>query len=307
MKRRSTIKDLLSTETPNPATHDLDHMSTQQMVQAIHQEDTRVITAVKETLPEIARAIDAIAERMRHGGRLIYLGAGTSGRLGVLDASECPPTFNVPPGLVIGLIAGGERALRSAVEGAEDSMEDAVKDLRDLVLIGSDSLVGISASGSTPYVLAGLRYACTLGALTIGVACNRLAALSEVAEISILADTGPEVVSGSTRMKAGSAQKMILNMLSTGVMVRLGKTYGNLMVDVQPTNNKLRQRAVRLVKQTCNLDDRQAETLLEGCDWQVKTAIAAFHLKCTAQEARTALQTASGMLRQVIEQGKRQP
>ncbi len=282
-------------------------MNTLQMVQTINNEDARVSEAVKECLPEIAAAIDAIAERMQHGGRLVYLGAGTSGRLGVLDASECPPTFSVPPGLVIGLIAGGERALRNAVEAVEDRPEEAEKDLKDLPLTPSDSLVGISASGSAPYVLGGLRYARALGALTVGVACNRPAVLSDAAEITILADTGPEIISGSTRLKAGSAQKMILNMLSTGVMVRLGKTYGNLMVDLQVTNDKLRKRAVRLVEQTCALEENQAQALLESCSWQVKTAIAAFYLKCTPQEARTALQAANGILRQVIEQGKKQP
>ena len=290
-----------ATEAVNPTSRDLDRMSTLEMLQVINAEDARVAHAVKAVLPEIAAAIDAIAERMRRGGRLIYLGAGTSGRLGVLDAAECPPTFSVPPGLVVGVIAGGERALQQSVEGAEDSPEMGRRDLESLTVGALDSVVGISASGSTPYVLGGLQYAQQQGALTVVIACNRPAAISEAAQISILAPVGAEVISGSTRLKAGTAQKMILNMLSSGVMVRLGKTYGNLMVDVQASNAKLRQRAQRLVRQVCALDEQQAQSLLEDCDWQVKTAIAMHFLQCTPSEARQSLQAAGGLLREVIE------
>ncbi|MCJ7625199.1 MAG: N-acetylmuramic acid 6-phosphate etherase [Anaerolineaceae bacterium] len=294
------------TEAVNPATKDLDQMSTLAMVQAINREDTLAAQALKGALPQIALAIDAITERMRTGGRLVYMGAGTSGRLGVLDASECPPTFNVPSGLVVGLIAGGDAALRTSQERAEDHPESGAQDLKDLGLRENDSLVGITASGSTPYVLGGLQYARSMDALTIGVACNHPAEISQFADIPILTPVGPEVISGSTRMKAGTAQKMVLNMLSTGVMVRLGKTFGNLMVDVQASNAKLRQRALRLLLQTCPIEEQEGQVLLEACDWQVKTAIAAFHLGCSPDEARDALARTGGHIRQVLENAERQ-
>jgi len=275
-------------------------MSTLEMVQTINREDSRVAAAVEQTLPEIAAAIDAIAERMCGSGRLIYIGAGTSGRLGVLDASECPPTFGVPYDSVIGVIAGGDKALRSAVEKVEDSPEQAQIDLEQLSINAQDSVVGITASGSTPYVLGGLSYAREMGALTVGIACNLPAPISDAADISILVPVGAEVISGSTRLKSGTAQKMILNMLSTGVMVKLGKTYGNLMIDLQASNAKLRKRAIRLVRQNCELDEVAAQTLLEECGWEVKTTLAAFHLRSTPAQARAALQEANGMLRKVI-------
>lgn len=288
------------TERPNPRTHDLDKMSTLEMLQVINHEDAHVAKAVQSCLPAIAEAIDRIAERMRRGGRLIYIGAGTSGRLGVLDASECPPTFNVEPDRIMGIIAGGERALRYSVEGAEDDPLQGEKDLQAVQLTQLDCVVGLSASGSTPYVLGALQYARRTGCLTIGVACAQPAALNEFADIGIIAVTGPEVLTGSTRLKAGTAQKMILNMLSTGVMVRLGKTYGNLMVDVQATNAKLRRRAIRLVTQICHIDNDYAQSLLTQCNWQVKTAVAAFFLHCSPDEARIALDRAGGALRKVI-------
>jgi N-acetylmuramic acid 6-phosphate etherase len=291
---------LPTTESSNPRTHDLDRMTTLEMVQVINSEDAQIAAAVQAWLPQIAAAIDAIAARLQSGGRLIYQGAGTSGRLGVLDASECPPTFSVPTGLVVGVIAGGDRALRASVEGAEDDPELGRKDLEALSLSAADCVVGLSASGAAPYVLGGLRYALNLGALTIAVACVQPSALSEFAAISILPQTGPEVLAGSTRLKAGTAQKMILNMFSTGVMVRLGKTYGNLMVDLQASNAKLRRRALRLLMQICAVTEEQALALLEACDWQVKTAAAAFHLNSTPDAARAALQAAGGVLREVI-------
>lgn len=290
----------LTTEGINPATRDLDQMSTLEFVQAMNREDAKVAQAVAEALPEIAAAIDGIAERMRRGGRLIYFGAGTSGRLGVLDASECPPTFNVPPGVVVGLMAGGDNALRSSLEEVEDKPEAGEADLRAIGLTAQDSVVGLAASGRTPYVLGGLSYARSLGALAIGVACNRPAALSAVADISILVVVGPEVVSGSTRLKSGTAQKMVLNMLSTGVMVRLGKTYGNLMIDVRPTNAKLRVRAARLLCQVTGVSEEQAQQLLIEAGWEGKTAAVMAFTGCGPEEARRRLAEAGGFVRKVV-------
>ena len=290
----------LTTEAVNPATKDLDQMSTLEMVHAINTQDARVALAVSEALPQIAAAVDNVAERIQSGGRLIYMGAGTSGRLGVLDASECPPTFNTPPYLVIGLIAGGNMALRNSVEDTEDRPELGRHDLEDLRLGANDSLVGITASGSTPYVLGGMQYARSLKSLTVGIACNKPAEISRFADISILVPVGPEVISGSTRLKAGTAQKMVLNMLSTGVMVRLGKTYGNLMVDVQASSAKLRRRALRLLLQASSIEEQDAHKLLETCDWEVKTAIVAFYENISPSEARRVLEQADGHIRRVL-------
>jgi N-acetylmuramic acid 6-phosphate etherase len=290
----------LSTESPNPRTRQLDQLSTLELVQLMNEEDALVAGAVRQALPQIAAAIDAIAARLGRGGRLVYLGAGTSGRLGVLDASECPPTFSVSPDLVIGLIAGGDSALRRSVEAAEDDPHAGAADLQAHHLTEADCVVGLTASGRTPYVLGALDYARSLGALTIGVACNRPAAITEHAQISILAAVGPEVLSGSTRLKSGTAQKMILNLLSTGVMVRLGKTYGNLMVDLRPTNAKLRLRARRLLVQAAGVDDATALTLLERCNWEVKTAIVVHRFSCPPEEARQKLDAAGGFVRAVI-------
>lgn len=290
----------LTTEGINPATRDLDQMSSLELVQAMNREDAKVAQAVAEALPEIAAAIDGIAERMRQGGRLIYFGAGTSGRLGVLDASECPPTFNVPPGVVVGLMAGGDNALRSSLEEVEDKPEIGEADLRAIGLTAQDSVVGLAASGRTPYVLGGLNYARSLGALAIGVACNRPAVLSAAADISILVVVGPEVVSGSTRLKSGTAQKMVLNMLSTGVMVRLGKTYGNLMIDVRPTNAKLRVRAARLLCQVTGVSEEQAQRLLVEAGWEGKTAAVMALTGCGPEEARRRLAEVGGFVRKVV-------
>jgi N-acetylmuramic acid 6-phosphate etherase len=295
------MDDILQTESLNPNSQNLDCLSTLQMVQIINAEDARIAPAVQKVLPQVAAAIDAIAERMARGGRLVYIGSGTSGRLGVLDASECPPTFSVSPDKVVGIIAGGDTALRHSIEAAEDSPERGAQDLQMLNISPMDSVVGITASGSTPYVQGGLHFAQQQGALTVGIACNDPAPISKVSQVSILVLVGAEVISGSTRMKAGTAQKMVLNMLSTGVMIRLGKTYGNLMIDLKASNTKLRSRAIRLVQQLCPLDLDQAQRLLEDCDWEVKTAIAAFHQKSTPQQARAALEKASGRLRTILE------
>ena len=225
----------------------------------MNAEDAKVVPAVASQAEAIARAVEVIAERFRAGGRLIYIGAGTSGRLGVLDASECPPTFNAPPGLVVGVIAGGPSALTRAVEGAEDHPEFAVKDLTAISLSAKDVLVGIATSGRTPYVLAAVDHARGLGAFTIGLSCNPDAEIISRAELAITPVVGPEVLSGSTRLKAGTATKLVLNILSTGAMVRLGKTYGNLMVDVRATNEKLRHRTNRIVREATGLDGVSAD------------------------------------------------
>ncbi|MBN2392897.1 MAG: N-acetylmuramic acid 6-phosphate etherase [Anaerolineae bacterium] len=295
------------TESCNPATRHIDTASTLEMVRLINAEDAKVATAVEVELPAIAEAIDRIAARMQTGGRLIYIGAGTSGRLGVLDASECPPTFNAAPEQVVGLIAGGEVALTTAVEGAEDSRESGARDIAALNVGAQDSVVGIAASGGTPYVLGGMAEARRRGALTISLACNRPAPVHELADIAIAPIAGPEVITGSTRLKAGTAQKMVLNMLSTGVMIRLGKTYGNLMVDVQATNEKLRRRARRIVMQAVNesrimnhesrITDEDIERTLNTCNGEVKTAIVALVNTVSPEEARERLKAVGGIVR----------
>ena len=296
--QRSVAGDVSNlTEATNPATADIDTLTTLEMVRRINAEDARVAQAVATELPHIVTAIDAVVERMRAGGRLIYVGAGTSGRLGVLDASEMPPTFSVSPDLVIGVIAGGDAAIRHAVEGAEDDVEQGKRDIARLNVGESDSVVGLSASGRTPYVIGALMEAKARGALTISLACNRPAPMQEIATINIAPLVGPEVIAGSTRLKAGAAEKMVLNMLSTGVMVRLGKTYGNLMVDVQATNAKLRERARRIVQAAGNVSANEADALLAQCDGEVKTAIVVARACITPDEARRRLAKASGSVR----------
>ncbi len=289
------------TEQANPFTQDIDVVPTLEMVRLINQEDARVAAAVAIELENIARAIDAIAARMQRGGRLIYLGAGTSGRLGVLDASECPPTFNTPPDLVSALIAGGPRAITEAVEGAEDDAEMGVRQVAGMDVTEADSLVGIAASGRTPYVLGGIAEARRRGALTVGVACNRPSELEAAVDISIAPLVGPEVIAGSTRLKAGTAQKMVLNTLSTGVMIKLGKTFGNLMVDVQPTNAKLRDRARRIVAQAAGLSLDEAARIFDACDGEVKTAIVAGLAHLPPDLARQRLAQANGLVRRALQ------
>lgn len=288
------------TEQVNPRTTGLDQFSTLEIVEAMNAEDATVAGAVRRALPAIARAVDEIVERMRRDGRLIYIGAGTSGRLGVLDAVECLPTFGTEPGQVIGLIAGGEPALTQAVEGAEDRYDGGQHDLEAVNLLPRDTVVGIAASGHTPYVLGALDYANALGALTIAVACNEPAPMLERARIAIPILVGPEILAGSTRLKAGTAQKMVLNMLSTATMVRLGKVYGNLMVDVKVTNQKLSERARRIVSRVAGVDEAEAARLLALTGNEVKTAIVMARLSVSAEEARSLLQAADGMLRRVI-------
>ena len=265
----------MTTESRHPATRELDRMSALDLVALMNAEDAVAVAAVQAVLPVIARAIDAVAARMQKGGRLIYVGAGTSGRLGVLDAVECRPTFSVPEGLVIGLIAGGEAALTRAVEGAEDDAERGRDDVSRLVPRSEDSVVGIAASGRTPYVLGALSAAKSVKALTIALVCNPGSAVAAQADLALEAIVGPEVLTGSTRLKSGTATKLICNMLSTGVMVRLGKCYENLRVDVQASNDKLRARARGIVAAATGLDTEAAAALLARCGGEVKTAIVA--------------------------------
>jgi N-acetylmuramic acid 6-phosphate etherase len=291
----------LTTEARNPASEDLDGLSAAQIVRLINSEDAKVAGAVDEQSDAIARAIDVIAERLARGGRLIYIGAGTSGRLGVLDAVECPPTFNTHPTQVIGLIAGGPPALTSAVEGAEDRPELAIDDLKKVGLTDGDVVVGIATSGRTPYVLGSLEYARSVGAFTIGLSCNRDAEIATRCDLSIAPVVGAEVVSGSTRMKAGTATKMVLNILSTGAMIRLGKTYGNLMVDLRASNSKLADRARRIVRAVTNLTDQESERLLRDCGGEVKTAIVSHYTGKPSAEARRLLAASEGHLRKALE------
>jgi N-acetylmuramic acid 6-phosphate etherase len=270
------------------------------MLTLINTEDQKVALAVRKELQNIAAAVDAIAIRMQRGGRLIYIGAGTSGRLGVLDASECPPTFGTFPGLVVGRIAGGSDALTSAVEGAEDDQNGGAAEVTGLNVNENDSVIGIAASGRTPYAIGGLQEAKKRGALTVSIVCNRPSQLEQFADIGIAPLVGPEVVSGSTRLKAGTAQKMVLNMISTAVMIRLGKTYSNLMVDVQPTNAKLRQRARRIVAEATGLDLHQATEMLSACNGEVKTAIVAVLAEISPEQARQRLRETGGFVRRAI-------
>ncbi|MGI9456251.1 MAG: N-acetylmuramic acid 6-phosphate etherase [Aeoliella sp.] len=292
--------DKLTTEARNPASEMLDALSPLEIVHLINSEDARVAVAIADQSVEIAKAVEMIAKRLHDGGRLIYFGAGTSGRLGVLDAVECPPTFNTDPDLVQACIAGGDAAITSAVEGAEDRPELGMKDLKRMKVTSKDVVVGIATSGRTPYVLGGLEYARECGAFCIGLACNRDAELITRVDLSIVPVVGPEILSGSTRMKAGTATKMVLNMLSTGAMIRLGKTYGNLMVDLRATNTKLTARAKRIVAMTTSLDEPDATELLAACDGEVKTAIVSFHTGHPPDAARERLHAADGHLQRAL-------
>lgn len=287
----------LPTEQRNPATADIDGVDTLAMVKMLNAQDATVASAVERALPSIAEAIDVVTDRMRHGGRLIYIGAGTSGRLGVLDASECPPTFNTPPELVIGLIAGGDHALRHPVENIEDRPEEGVNALEAIELTAGDVVVGIAASGRTPFVVGAIEFAQQQGATTISLSNVPESAMARHADIEIAAVTGPEPITGSTRMNAGTAQKMVLNMLSTGAMIRLGKTFGNLMVDLQPSNQKLRDRAIRIVSEGVETDRDTATSLLDAAGGHVKSAIVMGLLNIEVAEADQRLVAAGGVVR----------
>ncbi|WP_327296845.1 MULTISPECIES: N-acetylmuramic acid 6-phosphate etherase [unclassified Streptomyces] len=291
----------LTTEAFRPELAEIDQLPTEEIARLMNGEDTTVPAAVAGQLPQIAAAIDATAERMARGGRLIYAGAGTAGRMGVLDASECPPTFNTDPSEVLGLIAGGPSAMVKAVEGAEDSKELAAADLDALHLTADDTVVGVSASGRTPYAIGAVEHARALGALTLGISCNAQSALGDAAEHGIEVVVGPELLTGSTRLKAGTAQKLVLNMLSTITMIRLGKTYGNLMVDVRASNEKLRARSRRIVALATGADDAEIEKALTEAEGEVKTAILIILGTVDAPTATHLLEETGGHLRAALQ------
>lgn len=290
----------LTTEAVNPRTTTLDSMAIDGLLRTMNAEDAGVASAVAQAIAEIARAVESIVQARRRGGRLIYIGAGTSGRLGVLDAVECPPTFGTDPGEVLGIIAGGPQAFLRAVEGAEDDPARAAADLSAIKLTRDDVVVALTASGRTPYAIGALRHARSIGAATVAISCNRNAEASAHADVGIEIDTGPEVLTGSTRLKAGTAQKMVCNMLSTAAMVRAGKVYGNLMVDVKPTNAKLIDRARRIVAEATEADPATAAALLEAADGHVKTAIVMRLAGVDAPAARQLLHDADGRVRDAI-------
>lgn len=292
--------DELLTEQLNPCTADIDLLPTAEALRRINDEDERVARAVRAEIPCIARAVEIIEDALRSGGRLIYVGAGTSGRLGCLDAAEIPPTFGEDSARVVGIIAGGERALRHAVEGAEDDPAGGEAALWQARLESCDVVCGIAASGRTPFVIGALRYARSLGCSTIGVVNTMPAELESLCDVLIAPLVGPEVIGGSTRMKAATAQKLVLNMLTTMAMVRIGKTYGNLMVDVRPTNEKLRRRALRLVRAVAGVDEPAAQAALRAAAGEVKPAIVIARLGGSAEEARQRLRQSDGILRRAI-------
>ena len=290
----------IATEQRNPNTMNIDTLSTLDMVRLMNREDHKVAEAVSLVTGEIARAVDLIADRLGKGGRLIYCGAGTSGRLGILDAVECPPTYSTEPEMVQALMAGGYPAIFKVVEGAEDSKALGVEDMKKLEFAAGDVLVGIAASGRTPYVLGCMEYAKELGASTVAVTCCPGSELDRFADIGIAPAPGPEVVTGSTRMKSGTAQKMVLNMLSTGAMIKLGKVYGNLMVDVKPSNEKLIRRCITIVCTAAECDETTAVAALEACDYRPKTAIIMVLMGVGAEEAKTLLDRAGGRIAGVL-------
>ncbi|MFJ4857348.1 N-acetylmuramic acid 6-phosphate etherase [Streptomyces sp. NPDC088730] len=292
--------ETLTTEAFRPELAEIDQLATEEIARIMNGEDQTVPAAVAARLPEISAAIDATAARMARGGRLIYAGAGTAGRLGVLDASECPPTFNTDPAHVVGLIAGGPSAMVTAVEGAEDSKELAAADLDALGLTTDDTVVGISASGRTPYAIGAVEHARAEGALTIGLSCNADSALGAAAEHPVEVVVGPELLTGSTRLKAGTAQKLVLNMLSTITMIRLGKTYGNLMVDVRASNEKLRARSRRIVSLATGASDAEIEAALAATDGEVKNAILTILGQVDGPTAATLLSASDGHLRAAL-------
>ncbi len=290
----------IKTEQRNPSTLDIDRVDTLELVRLMNAEDKKVAAAVEQVLPRIAEAVDLIARQMSQGGRLVYCGSGTSGRLGILDASECPPTFGADPGMVVALIAGGPAAMTTAIEGAEDMAQEGEKSLRDIGFTQKDVLVGIAASGRTPYVLGAMDYARSLGAGVIGVTCCPGSKVDRAADIAISPQPGPEVITGSTRLKSGTAQKMVLNMLSTGAMIRLGKVYSNLMVDVKATNQKLYARAATIVCSATGVDRETAVQALEKAGYAVKTAIIMLLCGVDAGQADKLLAEKDGRIADVV-------
>jgi N-acetylmuramic acid 6-phosphate etherase len=295
----------LITEQINQKSQGIDQMDVINVLTCINEEDKKIADAVEKVLPSIARAVELIVTSIKNGGRLMYIGAGTSGRLGVLDASECPPTFNTHPELVKGIIAGGETALRNAVEGVEDLEEQGLEDLKKENLNQNDVVVGIAASGQTPYVIGGLKYAQRIGAKTISLACNPESMIGEHADVAIEVIVGPEILSGSTRLKSGTAQKMVLNMLSTASMIQLGKIYNNLMVDLQASNHKLKTRAIRIITLLTDSNEDQAKTLLEQSDWNVKEALVMFKANIDRRKAQEYLEISEGRAALAIEKAKK--
>ncbi|EMW5471562.1 N-acetylmuramic acid 6-phosphate etherase [Enterococcus faecalis] len=290
----------LTTEARNETTKKIDQVSTLEMVTLINQEDQKVAQAIEKVLPQIATAIDAAAERFKKVGRLIYCGAGTSGRLGALDAIELTPTYSVSPERAFGILAGGEKAMYQAIEGAEDSKELAIEDLTQHQLTARDVVIAIAASGRTPYAVSAIEYGKKVGALTISVTCNNQSPMNQLAEIGIAPIVGPEVITGSTRMKAGSAQKMVLNMFSTGIMVKVGNIYQNLMVNVQPTNEKLIQRATNIIKEAAEIEESQAKEYLEAAQLEVAPAIVMAKAHVDFQKAKQLLAEHDGRISEVL-------
>ena len=291
----------LTTETRNKNTMNLDRMTSIEIAITMNKEDENVINSIRDTLPKISEVIDMCAKALKGGGRIIYMGAGTSGRLGLLDAVECPPTFGVPSDLVIGLIAGGESAFIKAVEGAEDSKTLGVDDLKNINLTNKDVVIGLAASGRTPYVIHGLKYAREIGCKTAIVVCNKDSEMAKYSDVAIEVVVGPEVLTGSTRLKAGTAQKMVLNMISTGSMVAVGKAYQNLMVDVMQTNEKLVVRAENIVIEATDCDRDTARRTLKEANGKVKTAVVMIPLNCKYDEAEERLKRAEGHVRFALE------
>lgn len=288
----------LTTEQRNPNSMDIDTKSIREILEIMNQEDSKVPVAIAKEIPQIERAVNFVIESFTQGGRLIYIGAGTSGRLGILDASECPPTFGVSPTLVQGIIAGGLKAITTAVEGAEDSETLAGDDLKEISLTEKDTVIGIAASGRTPYVIGGLRYANEIGAKTVSISNNKHSKIGEIANVKIEVVTGPEIVTGSTRLKAGTSQKLVLNMITTTAMIGIGKVYQNLMVDVQPTNKKLIERSKRIIMEATEVNRETAADFLEKANNNVKAAIVMILLDCTSEEARIKLKESKGFIRQ---------
>lgn len=296
----SALSHLVS-EGRNPETMDIDLLSSLEIVERMNQQDAQVPVAVEKVLPEIAQAVDKITAAFKSGARLIYMGAGTSGRLGVLDASECPPTFGVSDQMVIGLIAGGPEAILKAKEGAEDSLELGVEDLKSIQFSKQDVLVGIAASGRTPYVIGALKYANEIGATSVALSCNPDSPIADIAQIAISPVVGPEALTGSTRLKSGTAQKLVLNMLTTASMIRIGKSYQNLMVDVKATNKKLVARAARIVMQATECEKALAVETLKQTDYDVKLAILMILTDLDLATAKQQLSKQSGFLRKAVE------
>lgn len=292
----------LISEGRNPETMNIDLLSSQELVECINNQDKQVPLAVEKVLPEIANAVDQITAAFKKGGRLIYIGAGTSGRLGVLDASECPPTFGVTDQMVIGIIAGGPKAILKAVEGAEDSQQLAIEDLKNINFNQDDILVGIAASGRTPYVIGALNYANSVAATTVSLSCNPDSEIARIANIPISPVVGPEALTGSTRMKSGTAQKLVLNMLTTASMIRLGKSYQNLMIDVKASNKKLIARAIRIVMQATDCNEEEANCKLDQSQYDVKLAILMILTDLNLEQAKQKLIKKEGFLRLAIEQ-----